>query len=513
MAAARTRPACGRYSPPVSPRTISTEPSPDLASEGGDYFLDQLDNNQADTSNKECMTPCQDRITEIKGQNSKSPSSNDRPRPPALHLRTNQKQESKCSTLSDPRSQAMSPGANKPLSAVCLDIRPLQELLNERSYLLYNLQKQEERATSLFRRYATLEARLAEAQTPKEARRIRKDAKLIKHKITENTQQEQLIFLRLGEIYIETQNRERWMQFHQPQSATFPTHAYFPPLFYGTGEVTAAPPPPPPQPPLQSICLTPYPFSPYLTAQQSPAVSYSNSASALSPFSPDFVPGVTFSEDIWARAGASPQSSVSPQHTNARHGQNYYPVEPDTKPSTELMGGNLPQVSVVDEEYDENKWHQEEDDDPQEVFPWHKLKHNVEGTSTPPSHNNANGLPVNCSVKFQVDPREKEDGESGDTTATPTTAEDGDSENDEESRIFKNYLRAVSLHEDAGSPSPLTPHNCYNWVGPRECGGGGAVGGEAGKNISSTKRRFKSMPILPLMKGDSAGNDGKSESE
>ncbi|KAM7203821.1 hypothetical protein V8F20_003827 [Naviculisporaceae sp. PSN 640] len=492
MAAARTILGAGRYSPPVSPRTISTEPSPNVAIEGDDYFLDQL-SCQADKSNKGSTSVYQGKNSENDHPKSTSPPSNDKPRPPPLHLRTSHKSETKPRKLSDPRSQMVSPGNSKPLSAVCLDLRPLQELLNERSYLLYNLQKQDERATSLFRRYATLEAKLAEAQTPKEARKIRKDAKLLKHKITESTQQEQLIFLRLGEIYIETQNRERWMQFRYPQSATFPKPVYFPPLYYGAGEVAVPPPPPPSVQGIQSS----YPLTPYLTAQQSPAFSYSNSSSALSPFSPDFVPGVKFSEDIWARPGPSSQASMSPQN------QNFYRINADTKPSIESRAGLMPKsaADVVEEEYDENKWHQEEDDDDSAhgIVPWHELKHNVEGTSTPPQTNGAsNG---ESAVESHVD----DDTEDGETPATTTAGDD--SEMDEETRIFKNYLRAVSLHDDAISPSALSPHNCYNWAGPGECGGRGV----GGLSFPGNTQRRRSLPSLPRMGcWGSAGGHGES---
>ncbi|KAM7201636.1 hypothetical protein V8F33_003185 [Rhypophila sp. PSN 637] len=474
MAAVKTRRGGSRYSPPVSPRTISTEPTPNVAIEGDDYFLNQLDNH---SGNKGYISPQQEQSSENgHGQPRDAPPS-DRPRPPPLHLRTSHKSESKPRKLSDPRSHMLSPSNTKPLSAVSLDLRPLQELLNERSYLLYNLQKQDERATSLFRRYATLEARLAESQTAKEARKIRKDAKLVKYKITESTQQEQLIFLRLGEIYIETQNRERWMQFRYPQSATFQRSAYFPPLFYGTGDEAISPAPPPSA---QGSTQHHYPLTPYINAQTSPAFSYLNSSSALSPFSPDFVPGVTFHEDIWNRPGLSPHPSVpQQQHSRQNQNQNFYRIDPDARPSIESRTGLNRGVPEIDEEYDENKWHQEEEDDPHPVVPWHQLRHDAERTTTPPRNGHASS-----SEDTQVE---------AETPATATTTMTGeDSENDEETRIFKNYLRAVS-HGDVLSPSEFSPHNCFNWVSPGDCAGGGGAGAEAAENKA---RRMKSLPSL-----------------
>ncbi|KAK1759318.1 hypothetical protein QBC47DRAFT_398131 [Echria macrotheca] len=101
-----------------------------------------------------------------------------------------------------------------------LDPRPIQSLHNERIYLLQSLQRQAERAVRLLQRYALLEAELSLLSVPssppssysgpRSRRKIRKEAAGLKIKISENTQQEQLILLRLGEIWLEVQGRERW---------------------------------------------------------------------------------------------------------------------------------------------------------------------------------------------------------------------------------------------------------------------------------------------------------------
>ncbi|SPQ23801.1 ec2754d5-4274-46b7-bc51-dc67b4e98e60 [Thermothielavioides terrestris] len=147
-----------------------------------------------------------------------------------------------------------------------LDPRPLEELTNEQAYLLHDLRKQGERARRLFQRYAAVEARLAAAVSPSETKKCKKEATLVRAKIAESTQQEQLIWLRLTEIHVELQNRDRWMQ--EPDTTA-----------------TTTPP---------SAAATEY-FS-----------CGSRSASLLSPLSPCFTPGVVFAEDIWSRAsGAS----------------------------------------------------------------------------------------------------------------------------------------------------------------------------------------------------------------
>ncbi|KAK3318278.1 hypothetical protein B0H66DRAFT_622133 [Apodospora peruviana] len=281
----------GRYSRPVSPRTISTIPTPSSPRPGDDYFHGGKDNV----------------VVESK------PEEKTRHWRPLLQLKTNEPPSSSAAntiptaTTNGIKSNRPQLGVSpsKPLSAVSLDVRPLQELLDERSYLLYSLQKQDERATSLFHRYVCLEKRLSETQTAKDARKIRKKAKLLKHKITESTQQEQLIFLRLGEIFIETQNRGRWMQSRYDQHQHHHQHmsaSCFPPLWYGLQQQTGVPYPRTPYPPgvvvrgsrddeQQQHDLDEEEASYY--RHEMNEHDYSYCSSALSPLSPDFVPGNT----------------------------------------------------------------------------------------------------------------------------------------------------------------------------------------------------------------------------
>lgn len=198
--------------------------------------------------------------------------------------------------------QPTSPASSYMLAIQSLDPRPLQDLHNERSYLFYNLRKQGDRATRLFQRYAAVETRLAAATTTPETRKCKKEAALIKTKIVESTQQEQLILLRLGEIHVELQNRDRWMLVHHRPLLQSP-----PPLVYPTQS-----PPPYPLSPSVAQGGEVYPLSPFqehereqedasATDQSSDYFSCPPS-SLLSPLSPCFTPGVVFSEDIWSRA-------------------------------------------------------------------------------------------------------------------------------------------------------------------------------------------------------------------
>lgn len=193
--------------------------------------------------------------------------------------------------------QPTSPANNYMLAVPSLDPRPLQELQNERSYLLYSLQKQGDRATCLFHRYAAVETHLTGADTTPETKKCKKEAALIKIKIAESTQQEQLILLRLSEIHVELQNRDRWMMVHH-QPLLQP-----PPLVY--------PPPPMSAVSLDLACEV-WPLSPcqeHEREQEDPLVTGQSSGyfscpptSDLSPLSPCFTPGVVFAEDIWSRA-------------------------------------------------------------------------------------------------------------------------------------------------------------------------------------------------------------------
>lgn len=77
---------------------------------------------------------------------------------------------------------------------------PLGSPNNERSYLLENLQRQHQRGERLSHALSNVEVRLASVQSKSEARRLRKEAGLLRSKIAESQKQEQLIMLRLNDI-------------------------------------------------------------------------------------------------------------------------------------------------------------------------------------------------------------------------------------------------------------------------------------------------------------------------
>ncbi|KAK0715630.1 hypothetical protein B0H67DRAFT_645353 [Lasiosphaeris hirsuta] len=212
------------------------------------------------------------------------------PKRPPLHLRTAGR--SNQPTPPTPHLLFAQPwvsvsGANSsllPMSPLTLDPRPLEELYNERAYLLQILQRQDERATRLFERYAAVETQMVLLQTSEEtpgggkkrgARKLKKEAAAVKSRITEGTQQEQLMMLRLGEIHVEMQNRERWMGVRQRlvhQSAVF-------------GQLGT---------PLTAAAMLP---------------DYFSAESTLSPLSPSFVPGTAAPEDVWGQEVAGTSST------------------------------------------------------------------------------------------------------------------------------------------------------------------------------------------------------------
>ncbi|KAK0666114.1 hypothetical protein QBC41DRAFT_281666 [Cercophora samala] len=204
------------------------------------------------------------------------------------------------------RAPSSSFRANSYVAAVqSLDPRPLEQLHNERSYLVYNLQKQGQRATRLFQKYAALEVLMSGTQTPAEAKKSKREMSSLKNKISESTQQEQLILIRLGELHIELQNRDRWMQVHQPlPPQLLPIMQQYPPIvaavtagvhYHPQGQYYDETP----------LTATAPPFSPgedYFYENDEIYEDDPSHPAALDPMSPCFTPAVQFSEDIWSRS-------------------------------------------------------------------------------------------------------------------------------------------------------------------------------------------------------------------
>lgn len=83
---------------------------------------------------------------------------------------------------------------------------------NERSYLLENRQRQHDRGQRLSDALQIIETRIVSAQSKTDGRKLRKEAGLLKKKISESLKQEQLITLRLNDIQTEDFNRNPYWQ-------------------------------------------------------------------------------------------------------------------------------------------------------------------------------------------------------------------------------------------------------------------------------------------------------------
>ncbi|KAK4191953.1 hypothetical protein QBC35DRAFT_424866 [Podospora australis] len=189
-----------------------------------------------------------------------------------------------------------------------LDPRPLEVLHSERSYLMHDLQKQDQRARILLQKYAEQEVLLSKAKTPPAQKKIKSKMTALTNKFSESTQQKQLLIMRLGEIHIELQNRDLWMQVH---SSGFAPHQFlpimqqFPPTAlagYHPNEI-------------QGYGPNDYVETPSTIASP----DYLSCASHLDPTSPSFTPKgpVEFSEDIWARHSPT-AADVTPKQTKNR---------------------------------------------------------------------------------------------------------------------------------------------------------------------------------------------------
>ncbi|KAJ9145152.1 hypothetical protein NKR19_g6176 [Coniochaeta hoffmannii] len=212
----------------------------------------------------------------------------------------------------------------------------------ERSYLLQSLQGQNERAKRLLQRLSLAQERLLlDHHGTGEARKIRKEMRLVQKKIADSEQQERLTLLRLGDLYMEIQTRERWQQLQQQTVAAriAQQQPYYPVVLAAVasrraGDMTISthspdtvPPPvevtspPPPPPPTAASCF----FSSF------PPLS--PGSSCLSPLSPSFVPGLPFKENsFWSigRRGSErpwdgPDGSGQDESDSSERGRSHTP--------------------------------------------------------------------------------------------------------------------------------------------------------------------------------------------
>lgn len=155
-----------------------------------------------------------------------------------------------------------------PQQGAVLAPRPAQDLLVERAYLVGSLAAQGARAAELIRRLSVAEQVAAEGEGGR--RRLRKRIALLQGKIAAVAEQEKAVIVRLGELYVEMQSRERWARVRAEAAMR---ECYFPVM-----------------PPGHPACGAPVPVA------EEPAVEGLSISTGLNPLSPEFVPS-------WARGG------------------------------------------------------------------------------------------------------------------------------------------------------------------------------------------------------------------
>lgn len=107
--------------------------------------------------------------------------------------------------------------------SMSFDSQPLVGMSNERSYLVENLRRQHQRGERLSHALHNVETRLGSAQGKGEARKLRKEAGLLRSKIAESRKQEELITMRLNDL----QNQDLKYFYQAQQTSLFP-YAYPP---------------------------------------------------------------------------------------------------------------------------------------------------------------------------------------------------------------------------------------------------------------------------------------------
>lgn len=107
--------------------------------------------------------------------------------------------------------------------SMSFDSKPMIGLSNERSYLVENLRRQHGRGERLSHALHNVEIRLGSAQSKGEARKLRKEAGLLRSKIAESHKQEELITLRLNDL-----QNEDLRYFYQAQQTSLLPYSYPP---------------------------------------------------------------------------------------------------------------------------------------------------------------------------------------------------------------------------------------------------------------------------------------------
>lgn len=144
--------------------------------------------------------------------------------------------------------------------SLSFDSQPLVGMSNERSYLVENLRRQHARGERLSHALHNVETHLGSAQSKGEARKLRKEAGLLRSKISEARKQEELITMRLNDL-----QNEDLKNFYQAQQANLFPYSYPPSQPWGQFQM-------PPLTPLTPISpLSPLPAGLYHPTPMAPS--------------------------------------------------------------------------------------------------------------------------------------------------------------------------------------------------------------------------------------------------
>lgn len=185
------------------------------------------------------------------------------------------------------------------LRSMSFDSQPMIGMSNERSYLVENLRRQHARGERLSHALHNVETRLGSAQSKGEARKLRKEAGLLKSKIAESRKQEELITMRLNDLQNQDLN-----YFYQAQQTNLFPYAYPPTQAWSQVAL-------PPMTPLTPISpLTPLPAGLYQPTPAPP--SPLDSPFLLSPTFSTVNPIVPYEQESYP-AGIEQMVSVAQQ--------------------------------------------------------------------------------------------------------------------------------------------------------------------------------------------------------
>jgi len=188
-------------------------------------------------------------------------------------------------------------------------------LRDEQAYLLATLPGQTHRAASYLNLLSDLQEKLRSGEVPSDQRRkTKKKVSMTRKKIAEASEQQKVILGRLGEIFVELQNREQWAQLMGgPMSAV-------PDWYYSDSPMT----------PWTGTISTPSDMTPMM------------SPPPLDATSPEFIPMGYF---VFPPAGPYPQVYCRNWGTQLT-GMEQAPFSASTSPfTTETWGGEDPKAS------------------------------------------------------------------------------------------------------------------------------------------------------------------------